>query len=58
MKRTSSRAEPISIHLERHRDCLERCHAERALAQNTSGRNGELGQSAFDLPFQRQDDVD
>ena len=58
MKRTSSRTEPISIHLERHRDCLERCHAERVPAPATSDRNDELNLSAFDLPFQPQDDVE
>jgi len=62
-RHAASRAEPISIHLERHRDCLERRHAERGLA---GGRDDEPELAAFDrggrpyapLPFERRDDED
>ena len=61
MNRTLLRAEPISIHLARHRDCLERQRAERRIVPtNASDRDP----SPFDwhgrpfalLPFERQDD--
>ncbi len=60
MNRALLRTEPISIHLARHRDCLERRRAERrTVAANASQRD----LSPFDwhepfamLPFERQDD--
>jgi hypothetical protein len=58
MNRALLRTEPISIHLARHRDCLERRRAERR-TMNASDRD----LSPFDwhepfamLPFERQDD--
>ena len=59
MNRALLRTEPISIHLARHRDCLERRRAERR-TKNASERD----LSPFDwngrpfamLPFDRQDD--
>jgi hypothetical protein len=61
MNRTSSRTEPISVHLQRHRDCLER---RRVASANTRDRDDMPGLSPFDwrarpfamLPFERQDD--
>jgi hypothetical protein len=65
MRHTATRIEPISIHLERHRDCLERQCAERGIAATiASGRDDVPDISPFDrheraiaaLPFERQDD--
>lgn len=64
MKRTSPRAEPISTHLERHRDCLERRGAEHAIDSAAGGKWS--GVPSFDwhrpagaaLPFARPDDED
>jgi hypothetical protein len=56
MNRTSLRAEPISIHLARHRDCLERCRSERPTTAASDGDNvSDLSPFAM-LPFDRQDD--
>jgi hypothetical protein len=63
MNRTSLRAEPVSIHLARQRDCLERQGAQRRLLP-TNPSDRDL--SRFDwhrqpfamLPFERQDDDD
>jgi len=59
------RTEPVSIHLMRHRDCLERQRAgRRGPAATADDRDDKLGQSPFGrtgrpgatLPFGRQDD--
>jgi hypothetical protein len=57
MKRTALRAEPISTHLERHRDCLNRCRTERGLAAAAEGDRGDEWELA-PLPFQRRNDED
>ena len=60
MKRTASRAEPISIHLERHRDCLERHRKDRAEAE-ISASDPALFDSRAEyhaLPFEQTDDED
>ena len=49
MRRAATRAEPISIHLERYRDCLERRCAERGIAETAaSGRDDASDLSPFD----------
>ena len=64
MKRTSPRAEPISIHLERHRDCLKRRCAEHGIAAPAAGDWNDLapfdghGRPGAVLPFERPDDDD
>jgi len=65
MKRAVLRTEPVSIHLMRHRDCLERRRAGRRGPAATAGdRDDKLELSPFrwpgrpgaTLPFGRQDD--
>jgi len=61
MNRALLRAEPISLHLARHRDCVERRHAERRTAPvNASDRDPSSldwhGRPFALLPFERQDD--
>jgi hypothetical protein len=67
MNRAPLRTEPISLHLARHRDCLERRHAERRIVPAAAGRPVDISDlSPFDwhrqpfamLPFDRQDDED
>ena len=58
MKRTSSRAEPISIHLERHRDCLERHRKDRGETEVSASDPApfDSGAGHHALPFERIDD--
>src|SRR5436189_2434954 len=44
MKRASQRAEPISIHLERHRDCLARRATERGMAAPAAGERNDAAE--------------
>jgi hypothetical protein len=61
MNRAPLRAEPISIHLARHRDCLERRRAERRTVP-ANAMDRDLSPSDWHgrpfalLPFERQDD--
>ena len=65
MKRAMLRTEPVSIHLQRHRDCLERRHARRRGAAAIADDRDEVpelspfgwpGRPGTTLPFGRQDD--
>jgi hypothetical protein len=65
MKRAVSRTEPVSIHLERHRDCLERRHAEHRGPSAAAGDHDDVPELSLlawprrmdaVLPFGRQDD--
>jgi hypothetical protein len=60
MRRTAPRAEPISIHLERHRDCLERHRKDRGEAEVSASGPASLDSRAeyHALPFERTDDED
>jgi hypothetical protein len=58
MKRTSSRAEPVSIHLERHRDCLERHRKDRGEAEVFASGPVPFDSRHHALPFERMDDED
>jgi hypothetical protein len=56
MNRALLRTELISMHLARHRDCLERRRAERRTT-TASDRDDVSDLSPFAmLPFERQDD--
>jgi hypothetical protein len=65
MKRAMLRTEPVSIHLMRHRDCLERRRAGRRGPAATADDRydklelspfGRTGRPGATLPFGRQDD--
>jgi hypothetical protein len=65
MNRASLRTEPISLHLARHRDCLERRRAERGIGSASAGGRNDVPERAPSdrhdqpyalLPFERQDD--
>lgn len=68
MRHTSLRTHPVSMHLRRHRDFLERrCCAERGLAAPVAGDCddeselsplGRLGHPGERLPFQTNDEED
>ena len=62
MRHTSLHTQPVSMHLRRHRECLERRSMERRAAPATGDRDkselSPLGRPSEHLPFQARDDED
>jgi hypothetical protein len=65
MKRAMLRTEPVSTHLQRHRDCLKRRRAERRGPSAAAGDRDNVpewsalawpGRRRATLPFGRHDD--